>query len=183
MGISTLESLTSHLPTQKLPLFVSSIVVSQCLVKSVFNVYVIITIQVFSLLYQTVYHEYFLIVLMFFLEFRVSSFFVCLFVNRFFFLFLLLCSSKIIQMNCKVLPKSILPQSTCQVMYWSISLSLPGDAIPLLSGLAAFETQCTGIILDLSLPLSCIRSSLSYITLPTFLVFSFVWWNTFLVTS
>ena len=87
MGISTLESLTSHLRTQKLPLFVSCIVVSQCLVKSVFNVYVIITVQVFSLLYQTVYHEYFLIVLMFLLEFRVSSFFVCLFVNRFFFCF------------------------------------------------------------------------------------------------
>lgn len=43
----------------------SSIVISQCLVKIVFNVYIIITLQVFSLLCQTVFHEYFLIFVLF----------------------------------------------------------------------------------------------------------------------
>lgn len=61
MGISTAMPLASHLPTRKRPLLVSSRVISQCLVKTVFNVYIIITVHVFSLLGQTVFHEYFLI--------------------------------------------------------------------------------------------------------------------------
>ena len=61
MGISTAVPLASHLPARKCSLLVSSIVTSQCLVETVFNVYIIITLQVFSLLCQTVFHEYFLI--------------------------------------------------------------------------------------------------------------------------
>ena len=53
--------LASHLPTRKRPLLVSSGVISQFLIKNVFNVYIIITLQIFSLLCQTVFHEYFLI--------------------------------------------------------------------------------------------------------------------------
>lgn len=79
--------------------------------------------------------------------------------------------SKIIQMNYKVFPKSISHIQPQRVMYWYISLSLPGDFILLLSGLAAFEPQCTGI--DLSSPFSNVRFSLSYIPVSTFLICSF----------
>lgn len=113
------------------------------LVKSVFNIYITYQYKYFHCCCQIVYHAYFLIVTMFCFSWNLELIFLGLFVTVFFCTSLF--SSKIVKMNYKVLPKSISHNRPSRVMYWSISLSLPGDVILLLFGLAAFGAQCAGV--------------------------------------